>query len=378
MLDTILKCIGPGTPKILPNWDKAVVTISLRTEIMKTRFLGTGFVYNNGMNMLKHILSVAVNQDMLDMRSDYERYVARVDPIVDSFRGMYDPVYNARQMKNLFTLDPTIPEFIMNVSMEKPLTSLPMDKPWEYWKELTPVHVIYHDSKELVSEIYRFAVQFKYQRPSCVIYSIDLPMLIMMYAKYLDYTRSVGIESSVEEFLQDHIVVKWFDDLRRIWLTHILQDVASSQFDYKTYRTDEFVVQRSILKTIAEDLYRFLEDAKRKAIGIGDFCRTKWFGETSLYYWLEEMKLNIQLPSLRQYKWLEFITTLPYASLLLNMMYTINRQDVNYLQRNLVYELHMYQNQNICSNILNSDYREVCKKTLNDVIECVEHRHLLK
>lgn len=368
MLNTILKSVNAGCPKVLPNWDKTVMTISLRTEIMKTRFLGTGFLYNNGMNMLKHILSTIVNQDMMNMSSDFSRYVERVDPMVPSFRGLYDPVYNARQSKNLFTMSPNIPELIMNVSMDKPLSSLPMDKPWEYWKDLCPIHVIYHDSRELVSNIYRFAIDFQHLAPTCIIYSIDLSMLSMMYAKYLDYSKSVGIVGTIEDFLQAHVVIKWFDDLRRIWLTNILKDVVANDFEPERYATDGFVAPKAMLLTLASDMHRFMDDAKRKAMSIGDFCKTKWFGDYSLKYWLDELDMNIRVPSLRQYTWLEFVATLPYAKLVLDTILAIGRQDTNLLTRSLLFDLHQYKNQNICSNILNADYRKVCESELDAMI----------
>lgn len=368
MLNTILKSVNAGCPKVLPNWDKTVMTISLRTEIMKTRFLSTGFLYNNGMNMLKHILSTIVNQDMMNMSSDFSRYVERVDPMIPSFRGLYDPVYNARQSKNLFTMSPNIPELIMNVSMDKPLSSLPMDKPWEYWKDLCPIHVIYHNSRELVSNIYRFAIDFQHLAPTCIIYSIDLSMLSMMYAKYLDYSKSVGIVGTIEDFLQAHVVIKWFDDLRRIWLTNILKDVVANDFEPERYATDGFVAPKAMLITLASDMRRFMDDAKRKAMSIGDFCKTKWFGDYSLKYWLDELDMNIRVPSLRQYTWLEFVATLPYAKLVLDTILAIGRQDTNLLTRSLLFDLHQYKNQNICSNILNSDYRKVCESELDAMI----------
>lgn len=377
MLNTILKSIGSGCPRVLPNWDKAVMTISLRTEIMKTRFLGTGFFYSQGMNMLKHILSIVVTQDMLNMPSDFNRYVERVDPLVPSFRVMYDPVYNARPQKNLFTTDPNTPEFIMNVSMDRPLSSLPMDRPWNDWKDLFPVRIIYHDSRELVSELYRFTTGFKYDKPKFIIYSIDAYMLCMMYAKYLSYSKSIGMVGSIEEFLQDHVVVKWFEDLRRIWLTNILKDIVADNFEPNRFYSDEFVAPKAMLKTIAADTYRMMDDARHKNVSIGDFCRTKWFGEYSLKYWLDELNMNIKVPSLRQYKWLEFLCTLPYAELIIDTILAIGRQDTNLLIRNLLFDLHQYKNQNICSNILNPYYKTECQKKLDDIINRVtDIRHL--
>ena len=366
MLKSTLKAIGSGSPRVLPNWDKYVMMIKLRSQIMYTRYLQTGFLYNPSTSLLIHILSSAVTPMVLNCKSDYRRYVEFIDPITPVYRGMFDPAYKTLQNKNVFTVN-NVAEIILNVSMDKPLTSLPMDKPWEEWKDLAPVHVIYHDARELITDLYKFRLEFKHHEPSCVFYSIDLVMLIFKYIKFIEYGKQTGFEATPEMFLQHHVFNHWFEDLQRIWLFQILQDVVKDGFDYTNFKSNELVAPNIALKTISSDMYHLLDACRKKSIGIGDICATKWFGEYSLKYWLDELNTNLQLPQLRQYKWMEFTSTLPYASFVLDTMCTIGRKDLVLLIRNLMFDLHQYKNQNICSNIYNSYYRSMVTTELERI-----------
>ena len=363
MLKSTLKAIGSGNPRVLPNWDKYVMMIKLRTQIMYTRYLQTGFLYNPSTSLLIHILSSAVTPMVLNCKSDYRRYVEFIDPIVPVYRGMFDPAYKTLPNKNVFTVN-NVPEIILNVSMDKPLTSLPMDKPWDAWKELFPVHVIYHDSKELITDLYKFRLEFKHYQPNCVFYSIDLVMLIFKFIKFIEYGEQTGFTPTPEMFLQQHVFNSWFEDLQRIWLFQILQDVVKDEFDYTKFKANELVAPNAALKTISSDMYHLIDSCRKKSISIGDICATKWFGDYSLSSWLNELNTNLQLPQLRQYKWMEFTSTLPYASFVLDTMCLINRKDLVLLVRNLMFDLHQYINQNICSNIYFPGYKTKVEEEL--------------
>lgn len=373
MLDTVMKSLPSGNPRAITNWDRYVMTLKLRTEIMRTRFLGAGFVYNNGTSMLAQILRIVVTPTVLACKSDYKRYVEFLDPAVTTVRAMFDPVYTTRQVKNVFTENPKICEYILNVSMEKPLTNLPLDKPFKDWEDLSPVRVIYHDARELVTDLFRFQIDFKGTPPSHVIYSVDVVMLMFKYIKYVEFMQSLGKEPTVEDYLQRYVYNTWFDDLRRIWLFNILQDVVTKQYGKIKYPNNEICAPTQMLNDVVSDIYRLVDDAHHKAISAADFCSTKWFGDLSLYGWMKELQLDLQLPQLRQYKYLEFMSTFPYAKFIIDLIVMIGRQDVSMLSKNLLFELHQYQNQNITMNIFVPELRVKIKTMLEEAVKCAEH-----
>jgi hypothetical protein len=377
MLNTVLKSIPSGNPRAITNWDRYVMTIKLRTEIMRTRFLGAGFVYNNGTSMLAQMIRTVVTPTVLACKSDFKRYVEYLDPSVTTLRAMFDPVYNTRLVKNVFTEDPKTCEYILNVSMEKPLTDLPLDKPLKLWEDLAPVRVIYHDARELVTDLFRYQINFKGPQPSHIIYSVDIVLLLFKYTKYVEHMQSLGQEPTVEDYLQRYVYQHLFDDLRRIWLFNILQDVVSKKFGTVKYTPNEMCAPSQLLNDVVHDIYRLIDDAHHKAISIADFCATRWFGDMSLYGWLKELQLNLQLPKLRQYKYLEFLSTFPYAKFLIDTIIMIGRQDVSMLSKNLIYELHQYQNQNITMNVFNPELRVKIQELLSTTIKYAEHTRYL-
>lgn len=377
MLDTVLKSISVGNPRAITNWDRYVMTLMLRTEIMRTRFLGAGFVYNNGTSMLAQMIRTVITPTVLACKSDFKRYVEYLDPSVTTLRAMFDPVSNTRLVKNVFTEDPKISEYILNVSMEKPLTDLPLDKPLNYWEDLSPVRVIYHDARELVTELFRFQIPFKGTKPTHVIYSVDIVLLLFKYIKYHEHMKSIGKEPTVEDYLQRYVYAQWFDDLRRIWLFNILQDVVMKEYKTTKYTADELCAPKQMLDSVVLDIYRLIDDAHHKAISVNDFCSTRWFGNYSLYGWLKELQVNLQLPKLRQYKYLEFLSSFQYARFMVHLIIMIGRQDVSLLNRNLIFQLHQYQNQNITMNIFSPQLRATIKQMLDDTVKYAEHTRYL-
>jgi hypothetical protein len=189
--------------------------------------------------------------------------------------------------------------------------------------------------------------------------------------------QSLGQEPTVEDYLQRYVYQHLFDDLRRIWLFNILQDVVSKKFGTVKYTPNEMCAPSQLLNDVVHDIYRLIDDAHHKAISIADFCATRWFGDMSLYGWLKELQLNLQLPKLRQYKYLEFLSTFPYAKFLIDTIIMIGRQDVSMLSKNLIYELHQYQNQNITMNVFNPELRAKIQELLSTTIKYAEHTRYL-
>jgi hypothetical protein len=185
--------------------------------------------------------------------------------------------------------------------------------------------------------------------------------------------NETGKTPTAEDYIQRFVCIHWFDDLRRIWLFNILQDVILGDFNINNFVADELVAPKTLLESVISDIYRLAADMRKKAIGIGDFCATKWFGDTSLMYWLNELQFNLQLPSLRQYTWLEFLCTFPYAMFIINLMVNIKRQDISMLGKNLLFELQQMQNQNITINIFVPAVRMKVQTLLNNTLEYAKH-----
>ena len=361
MLESILQHIESGVGRQILNWHRLVNFINLKSEIWRTRFLRSGFVYNNGMNLLIHLLNDGMTPEVIDAKSDVDAYL-KCEAFARTCRNQYDPVYAQRHLLGYFVENRNVPEYILNCTCKSPMKRLPLDLAWgSDWEQLKPFRILWHDSKELNLDLWRMKIPFAQKQPTRMFYSLDLPMLLMMYRKYSQYYREQNQPYRPEEFLQNYVAYSWFDDLIRIWLTHMLTDMINLNFDAKDYKCPELLYSISTITTVYPEVRQIAVMANRRAISVGDIFATKWFGQQSLKGYLDELNQAITVPPFNQYTALEFIFMLPYYQFIINVMKSIDRMDIQYLARQLLYDLRMWQNRNIASAL----YDPMLKQSIN-------------
>lgn len=364
MLNIILK-YASGQPQTINEWMRYVSTIELRTSIYKTRFLMGPFVYSPFVNLCKQILHDVSVADLLKSKSDYTKY-QQIYYLLGSYRGMFDPVYNVKSSGGLFTKGPTA-DYVLNVTRTSPMQSLPLDRPWDHWKELQPTHIIYHDSMELVTDLSSFSVEFKKHPASWMTCSIDLILLIFKYLKFVEYGLSTGVTTDIETYLQRYVVPGWFDDLRNIWLFNILNAMMFDHFHREDVYTDGTIAPLSGLLGVAPDIHRIQAEAQQKTMSFGEVLATEWFGNTrSLRSWIKEIHTDLSVPELRQYAHLRFLEEFPYATFVIRLNNLIRSRESTKVNRELYQLLKRYNDSNVYANLPQQQLRdkmsdEVCR-----------------
>lgn len=362
MLDTLIKCASSGIGRQVLNWTRFVNLVNLRTEIFRSRFIRAPFVYTNGTNLLIHLLN-GVNLAEYKNLSDIERYL-KLENYAMRVRNKFDPVYAQHSLFGHFVEHRDVPEYILNCTYDSPLLNLPMGKEWDYWQQYRPMLILWHDSNELNLELWRYKIPFPTLKPTHVFYSLNVPLLIMRYIKYTEYCEEHGVVPTPEEYLHDHVIYFWFDDLLRIWYTHILMDMIEFKWEPENYKSQEIVIPVSALVPIYPEIRQISMAAAKKAISVGDVFATRWFGEATLSDWLSSLKTNVVLPPFNQYLSLEFITNLPYYRFILDVMKLIGRRDIETPARTILYDLRMYQQRNISTALYDQNLKNKINKEL--------------
>ena len=372
MLDTLLKCASSGIGRQILNWTRFVNTVNLKTEIFRSRFIRSGFVYTNGTNLLIHILNGINIEEYKLIDSDIKRYT-KLELYSDMIRNKFDPVYSQRSLSGYFVENREVPEYILNCQIESPLLNLPINKGWELWQSYVPMRIIWHDSRELNLELWRYKIPFNYLRPTRMFYSLDIPLLLMRYIKYCEYCTDHGIPATPEDYIQNHVVYFWFDDLLRIWFTRIIMEMIEFKWDPHNYRSQEIITPVSALVPIYPEIRQIAMAASRKAISVGDIFATMWFGDSNLHDWLVTMKTMITMPPFNQYLALEFVATLPYYRFILDVMKLIGRRDIETPARTILYDLRMYQQRNISSALYDGNLKTLVNKELAELIKTAKN-----
>lgn len=367
MLDYLLQLIPKAAPRQIYNWNRFVTILKLRTEILKSRFLIAPFIYTSGVNMLLKILhSVPINE-LKTLNNDYQRYTQLVYPMVEQHRMLFDQVYSGKLKTSYFTKNVETTELILNVSMDNPLSTLPMDQDWLQWKDLKPVRVLHYDSLELITTLQLFKLEFKKNPPTRCVYSIDISLLILKYWKYVQYQTDIGEAINPEEFLQQYIYTQWFEDLRNIWLFNLVSRMIFDEFDESLIFVDPLVQISNMIPGLKTDLYKIAELCNKKTLGIGDVVCSDWLDNITIFAWLTEINKATRVPELRQYQALDVVRGLPFANFIVKLTHKIGRPNIILMNRDLLYLIRRYRDMNIANILHDSKLRDVIKNELDDL-----------
>lgn len=368
MLDAVLRIVKPGIGRYIPNWYRFVTITKLRTEVLRTRFLQSPFVHNTASNLMLYLIGKVDMLELDEYESDYTRYSQCLEPLGRIQRNIFDPIYNTQVACGRFSNATDAAEFFLNVSMSTPLASMPLDKPWLAWIDTKPIRVIYHDSLELVTDLTKYNLNFKQTKPSVCVYSIDLALLFFKYYKYMQHMTAMGLPIVPEDFVQEHIILPWFEDLRQIWLFNIVSKIFEGEFDPETLHTDPIMQTDNMLQTIIPDLKRIRDDISKRAVSVGDIVSTNWFGDYSIYDLMVTYREETRLPVLRQYIYLDFLSFLPFTKFLISVTDQIDRPDCQVLNRELIYLINKYKIGNVTSNIFHIPLRGKMNAELDAIL----------
>ena len=371
MLDTLLKCVSYGTGRQILNWTRFVNTVNLKVEIFRSRFIRSSFVYTNGTNLLINILN-GINLDEYKKLDDITKY-HKLETYAVQIRNKFDPVYAQRSLAGYFVEARDVPEYILNCQCDSPLLKLPINEDWDYWQPRKPMRILWHDSRELCLDMWRYKIPFYYLKPTRVFYSLDVPLLMMRYIKYSERCDTLGIQTSPEDYIQNYVIYSWFDDLLRIWFTRIIMEMIEFKWEPSKYRSQEIITPVSALIPIYPEVRQIAMAAARKSISVGDIFATQWFKDYDLRYWLVKMKEDMVLPPFNQYIALEFVATMPYYKFILDVMKLIGRRDIETPARTILYDLHMYQQRNISSALYDGQLKSHVNKELHDLVKIAKN-----
>ena len=334
MLDILIDCAGSGTGRPILNWKRVVQNMKLKAEIYHSRFIEAPFIYSHGTNLLLDILN-GVNVDDYKSTSSIARYMKAEAYANSSVRNKFDPVYSQRSLHGYFVNSSSTPEYILNCTMQSPILGVNFNAGWDVWHDVTPMRILWHDSKELNLALWTtLKMPFTRMPPTRVFYALNVPLFVCKYIKYVEHCESMGTQPTKTEYIKDHIVYSWFDDLIRIWLTHMAIDMINYQILIM-------------------------------ALSIGDICATKWFDTYSMSDWLKWLKANIAVPPYNAYTALQFISLMPYYKFILATMSFIGRRDIEIPAKTILYDIHMYKNRSVGSTLREGNLRFLVNKEID-------------
>jgi hypothetical protein len=376
MLDKILKWIQPSSPVSIPRWEKFIYILKINANRYRTRYINDQYISNECTKMFERILTnIPVDKFLTEYSNDYTRFANIDDALVKNLGRTFDPTMNLKNPCNTIVKSTSkiVPEYYLNVSCDKPFTYMPMDKSWKNWEKLKSVRILYHDSRELCTDLLSMQVSFRKHHPTHLLVSIDLPAMIMQYVKYMEYNKEIGSDLDYRMFIKYHIIEPWHDDLIKIWLFNVFEDIVYDRFKLFQYHNSHNVISRGKLKAAKTNVYVQKGMVETRRITIGRFLSAKWLGSLSILKWMENLDSIAVIPDFSQYEHLKFMMELPYIKLIVKLCTLSDTTEDRKILKELKYHFSLYVRTNVAQKIVNSTHRNAVVKEVNELTEMLRN-----
>lgn len=372
MLNQILKWLTPTTPTTIQRWDKFISILSLNANRYRSRYSTFQYLSNDCTRFFERILTnIPIDKFLTEYHDDYSKFTNISDSLLKTLSSHFDPIVNLKNSCNTFVSSTSkiVPEYYLNVACSRPFTYLPMDQPWKNWEGLKAVRLLYHDSRELCTDLLGMQIVFKKHQPTYLLASIDLPALIMQYIKFMEYNKEIGSDADYRMFIRYHIIEPWHDDLIKIWLFNVFQDIVYGDFKLFKLFNSHNIINRGKLKAAKSNVTIQTAMIGDHRIPLNKFLSAKWLGRISILEWLDILDNVIVIPEFGQYTYLKFLLEFPYIKLILKLCLIANTNESMRIARELRYKLRLYDRTNVSMKIINSNHRAIVTKELKELLE---------
>ena len=332
MLEYLEPFIQNTSPRIVPAWIQYVQALETYLRPLYRRHILAPDVSTPGIALLRYILACVDWNYMEHQTSDYERYSYYLRHVRDNLENTFDHNTTGFRFFNTFTSRHLgkVPEFIIPVEDVTTISTLPLDKPWEYWVGVRPVRYLYHDSKELSFDIEKDRVRFYKDPPSYVVISIDVVALAFKWWKYLTSAPLEEEEDMKDQrrFLHKYVISGFYEDQLDIFLLHqleLLSDVSSiddieqytativsanNQYGYVGLRYNES----------CRVMYRELMKINSGNIRPSAICASPLLGyRKSIVQRVHQTLSDLDVPRLRQYQFYRYLRDKGMISFILKL-----------------------------------------------------------
>lgn len=220
MLDQLTRYLYPVTPYIIPQWESYIKDLQYQKNELKRRFLLNHGADTRAMRLLADMIGRLDFDYLSKQRNDIERFMYYFDIVGKQWDEIFRPGRTGRAYRHVFYRKQLFAsnEYICSTEDIDYLKLLPLDRPWEEWKKVQPVHIWYHDSNEYTLNLLDDTVGFKYVIPNYAIIFIDSISLAFKYYKYSVSDIPEEEEKTRHNFLHRHVFSFLFEDLQNIWL----------------------------------------------------------------------------------------------------------------------------------------------------------------
>lgn len=378
MLSRLRSMLPTGNRKYPLKYRRMLSIIADRLHFAKSRYVFGKIQKTPGTEMLRYFLQGLSMVELDSYSSDLERYTEVIKFYKNNKLNVFDPVFGASLRGGKFVqrmggLPPL--EIFLNVDPVDPMNSLPLEKRWEEgWQELRGVKMLFSDTFEMISDFQTSTLEYKFDPPTFVVFSLDVSILVFKYYKYWKKCQEIGTECDVNEFLKRYELAGIFEDQYDVWLFNLISTVfinqaATADDILKLLHVPNRIVMENMLRQGIEGLIEFVGLARGGNMKLADFLATWWFPDHSIIDRLDNTTKWCDLPQRHHYLWMKILLYYPYLNIIMAVARLFPEGAVTKLLLERAYETYVKYFKYVKIPSLNgsAELRAFCEK-LSDLV----------
>ena len=358
MLKTILSYDYPGTDMLSSYWDRMIKLITTREAYYTTRVENGSLGVVEWAQMIKRMLTM-IPIEILDEYPTFSSkcafLMAEVVPALEKYLA---PSYKIRSFVSHFTSahdNSRVQEFIFPCRSETPLMDLPLTGTLEDWKKVSPIRIVYNDSKELCGNY--TACKFVYHnvsKPRLVIATVNCVALVFQFVAYAEDKKSKGLFYPKDEFIQEYVIHNLYEDMFRCWTLTVLDNVVSNtDVNFGEY-ANQNIIQQYMIDAGVTDVRRIVDRIRSSVAQPGTFINTKWLPmdrrQISIPEYIRWLEHHITFPLLRQTLPIRFLMALQILRITMMINHISNRTYYKTVNRQMAIRLRRMRDGNYFTN----------------------------
>lgn len=359
MLHTLLNYLPVTYGRHLSHWDRAIMQLWLRQDLLTKRYLATDLPLTKGIrSLIKLLHKVNLNQ-YLAISSDTDRCLLFEETATSLLETHALPKRAVHCSQGVWSH--SVPEFRCYIDPQSPFQQLPLDKPFGYWRKLQPVHWHWWTSTELASNWNTGKLSIN--PAEVAIMTIDRLMLTMMYVKYAERCQLQELPVSAYGFVKHYLLSTFYEDSKRIWLLNLLWQLSKHEQPDLVLPTN-----LGIDKDLNNRLRKLQGQFKPGTTGTAllRLCNTD-FGQGSLRSLCQqvlEQRLPLDVPG---YDHLRFLIEYPYLRLVLSCLQLGQLPRQQALLRQLLHQAETLQQRRLDTQLPDGAHRWLYRGWLNEL-----------
>ena len=329
MLNLFLSHIHPSQPtRQINSWRYFLAMLSARIRLYRNRFISSSYIDTKLTRFLEALLDRVPVSYINNGSGDFEKYLSLAGYLNGDITNLFDPELAVRHISQTFCKEPT-KEIVVSVEHREPLTDLPLDKPFRYWTDVRPVRVIHYPGLELFNSFESYQLSFD-NVPDYFVATVDPMSMAFMYAKYVQYLEDENeVLLAKKAFIKYFLLPGIFDDAQRIWITNILLEMCSADFDARAIGVGPaFVISGSNIEKAVRNINEVYASNNVHNTPIGSLLSFEWFGNYSLIDVMNEIDQTCSVPDRTDHYHLDFIISVPYLLLLAKYFHMIGKSQL--------------------------------------------------